>query len=345
MKLTIERAKFFNAISNLSKIAKENKIRHSLECILIQAKENKVVLTATDLERTLQIVLEAKVEIEGVALVKGKNLSFLKYEKDALEIELIQNIMRIGNTEISCLEAEEFPQIRLFDVGTTQHIFDIEKANKVIFASANSDNVAINCLRVEKNKLYATDSFKAATITTNTEVEAISIPIETIANLQKFFGKQCFFDIQKNNVMFYNDNTKLMSRTIDIVFPKMEFHFKNAKALQQIHLKLEKTKLSNVCKKIIELSENKEQPNSKFFVQGCNLTISARNEQTRTKEKIETETENTRELTTFLNVKYIDEFLQNAKETIDILIASESSPVLFLSDDFEMLLMPVLVRE
>jgi DNA polymerase-3 subunit beta len=211
--------------------------------ILMQASENEVELTGTDLEVGLRTHFEAKVEEPGAVTISGKKIfeivkslpegqvvSF-KEDKD-LKMEITS-----GESEfkVVCLPKEDYPQVPEPKFGKKLS-FPGEPFKSMIeqifFAIAQEQRYYLNgALMVVKNKsleLVSTDGHRLSY--TAKEVEDLSVAKEirvivakkTLSELRKYSEASFDFDMDENNLFFRCGHRTLISRIIESKFPNFE---------------------------------------------------------------------------------------------------------------------------
>ena len=71
MKFRTTKEKLFSALNETNKIIPIRTTLPILSCVLIEAKNSQVILTATDLEQTIVTKIDAEIPKEGVLAVPG----------------------------------------------------------------------------------------------------------------------------------------------------------------------------------------------------------------------------------------------------------------------------------
>ncbi|MCB1165824.1 MAG: DNA polymerase III subunit beta, partial [Leptospiraceae bacterium] len=114
MKINVEKAGFQKAISRIEGIISVREIRSVISSILIEADQESITLTATDLDMTMKTTLPAKVERKGSITAPAKKLSQIikefRFESVELDADAENHIaIRDGSgkakTEISLMGA------------------------------------------------------------------------------------------------------------------------------------------------------------------------------------------------------------------------------------------------
>jgi len=240
MKVKCITTKLNNFISKVEKITGRNLNLPILSCILLEAKNNKLIIKSTNLDLGVEIILTTEVEEEGIIAVPGnifKNLLanisndkvILKTEKDNLLVTSENN-----NSIIKSYPNNDFPLIPKVDSKNTITI-DCKKLLKgfrSVWYSASTSTIRPELssvfINIKNGYLYfvATDSFRLAEIKipikTDKKVNNILIPFKNIPEIIRVF-EDIEGDIEisftKNQISFNYNNIYLTSRIIDGVFP------------------------------------------------------------------------------------------------------------------------------
>ncbi|MES3005649.1 MAG: DNA polymerase III subunit beta, partial [Patescibacteria group bacterium] len=80
MKLECVREKLAEAVSKAEKITSKNATLPILKCVLFEAQKNSLVVRSTNLDIGIEMVIPAKVQVEGVVAIPGSTInSFLAH--------------------------------------------------------------------------------------------------------------------------------------------------------------------------------------------------------------------------------------------------------------------------
>jgi DNA polymerase-3 subunit beta len=212
--------------------------------ILLRAESGRLSLSATDMEISLRVALEAQVEDEGSVVVPGRLLVDIVRLLPAGEVT-ISHRAEEGVVELVCgsasyrlhtYAAEDFPRLPEID---DENAFSVDRqafADTIarVSRSASRDEsrpVLTGVLvRFEGDKLVmaATDSYRLSVKETGLsdglgrEVEAI-VPARALAELARIAqggeGGAIRVGVQENQVVFGVDDVWLTARRIDGQFP------------------------------------------------------------------------------------------------------------------------------
>ncbi len=155
MKILVRNADLSNAVQKVVKAINGKNLGSALEGIKFSCTGDQVILSATDMELSIEKTIVCETFMEGEALIPGKMLSELVKnidENEDVEIFVSENRAKIAYgtaiTEIQCLNVEEFPIIKK---DYNENSFDInqkdfkELITKTSFACATDIGRPIYC--------------------------------------------------------------------------------------------------------------------------------------------------------------------------------------------------------
>jgi len=240
MKVKCITNKLTNIISKVEKITGKNLNLPILNCVLLEVKNNKLIVKSTNLDLGVEISITTKIEEEGIIAVPGvalKNLLsnitnnnvLLESKKDNLLISTKNN-----TSIIKSYPNNDFPLIPKID---SKNKFKVDskkliKGLKSVWYSASTSTIRPELssvfISIKNNYLYfvATDSFRLAEIKipikTEKEIKNILIPFKNIPEIIRVFEDvdgDIKINFTKNQISFEYDNIYLTSRIVDGVFP------------------------------------------------------------------------------------------------------------------------------
>ena len=373
LNVKVDRKELLKAIQIVENAVTENKIREVLSGIYIEAKENKIILKGTDLELSINTEISGEIISEGKIVIKHKLIEeFLKQILDE-KIELIEEQGKLviktdsTNTEFSLYDAENFPTQSKMELGL-EYTFNKNKLlsyieNVKISASADPENLAVNCIRFEieenKLKLVSSDTYRLTYIEEeleenekNKEGLSVSIPLKTIEGLIKIMRL-----IDEENIIFKSDGTKvffkfsnveILTRVIELQFPDYKSILKNAQHDKKVLLNT-KDFLSVLKRTLIFVRDNKDAKNGGIFsFENNKLVLTGINENAKIKEELATIQEG-EDLKISLNVKFLLEYISilDGKVT-ELKLMNSKSSVLVKDEESDASLyftMPLALRE
>ena len=273
MKLECLKDRLKQAVLQAERVTGKNLTLPVLSSVLLEAKNNKLVIKATNLEVGLEISIPAKVEVEGSvainALILGNFLTNNNEEK--LKLDLINNNLNIitnsTKTTIKSLGTDDFPLIPIVNAteGEKSRIEVkelISGLKSVVFSSATSDikpEISSVYIYSEDGKIFfvATDSFRLAekkiVVKSSNDFPRLIIPLknvlEIIRVLEGVEDKEVDILADKHQLSLITASVKLTSRVIDGIYPDyrqiMPVEFKTEATLRKDEL-LNSLKISSI---------------------------------------------------------------------------------------------------
>jgi DNA polymerase-3 subunit beta len=369
MKLKLNQQDISFALNMVLKAINPNNTLPILNNILIEAKDNKLFLSATNLEIAISLDIPAQVITEGKLTVPAKLISSYVslLPNEELELEVLEDLsLEIqsakSDTKIKGLKADDYPNIPKINEEKSFKIPAklLEKSiiETVFAASLNSSRPILSgvYLKIEPNQItfVSTDSYRLAekklkinTLVTET-MECI-VPARTMQELSKILNS---FDktsvnviVSKNQILFQIDNINLTSRLIEGTFPDytkiIPNESKTVFTVKKVDLELSLKRISLFSREInnsIHLETNPE--NKKLVILTDETRIG--------EEKSQLDIEITGEMNKIsLNSQYMLDVL-NVKEGDEIIVEinEKLSPIKIRpkkADDYTYIIMPLKV--
>lgn len=241
MKYEILKDKFLEAVSLVERISGKHVSLPVLSSILIEAKGDKIIIRATNLDIGIEETISAKIIEEGKVAVSGLLLkSFLVNIPHVKNVtcELVGDLFVVsgGQSEakIKTVVSEEFPLIPKVEEGNEFIISTKELADglkSVVWSSG------VSSVKQELSSVYlyedsdslvfvATDSFRLAERKIKSKktksIEPILIPSKNVIEMLKIFETkdgEASIMASKNQISITIGDTYLSSRLVDGAFP------------------------------------------------------------------------------------------------------------------------------
>lgn len=346
MIVRVKRQEFLKRLKIVEKVISENKIKPIISCTYLETKGDNLFFCGTNLETT--ITTETKVEeiIEEGRIVFQHQLvdEYLREIRDEeIVLSVRDNNLYIESSdsasEFSLMNPEDFPNIieNVESVKDKENfkINSVELANILeivkFAASTSSDNLSINCIRMEnegkKLKFATTDTYRLVflekeldEIKGNVEV---SIPLNTAEALTKLLKNMEEVEIvvysTEKQIYFKIAETLMVSRVIDLVFPNYKGILGNDAYNKTLIINNEV--FLKVLRRIIIFVKNNAESKygATFEIEGKLLKINGVNDIARINEQLEVEYEGEK-IKISLNAKFISEFIQNLDKDSDIIL-------------------------
>ncbi len=242
MKLVCEGIDLSDAVLKVVKACATKTVTPVLECIKLSARNDSLIVLATDGEISIQKTIKADIYEEGDVCVPGRYFSDFIKKLEGVQLTLSTDEKRMtivyadSQTEMQVLSAADFPVI---DTDINENSFRLKTADLKKFINATSFCCASDDSRpilkgcqfvIRNNELCATslDGFRLATIhgelISATGDMEIVCPVRTLSEIEKMIdgdGETEIF-VQKGRILVEVDDTVLTSRLYNGDFIKKE---------------------------------------------------------------------------------------------------------------------------
>lgn len=354
MKIQIERIEFLKRLKVVEKTITENKIKPIISCAYIETRGDNLFFCGTNLETTITTEMKCKEVIESGKIVFQHQLveEYLKELKDEFVVfsEIDGNLViesSDSSSEFSLMNVEDFPKILVDeDFSQKEEIFKInsielaEILEKVKYAaSSSSDNLSINCVRMEnenkKLKFITTDTYRLVYL--EKEIEKInenidvSIPLNTVEALTKLLRSIESTDISfyfiNRQIFFKMEEVLVISRIIDMSFPNYKGILGNNSYNKKLTINAEVFLKMLKRITIFVRNNNETKYGATFYLEKKEMQVHGVNEVAKINEVLEVNYEG-ENIKIALNTKFLSEFVQTLNKNKDItleFIASNSS--------------------
>jgi len=242
MKLELIKNKLKEVTSLAEKVAGKNLSLPILSSLLLEAKDNVLIIKATNLDVGLEIQIPAKITEEGSIAVGGSILNgFLGNlnKEEKIKIESIKDNIHLStessSTLIKSYSAEDFPVIPRVQEGNpiSFNSRDLVLGLRSVLYSASVSDIkpeisSVYIFQEEKELVFvATDSFRLAEKRISfkdkdQEFQSVIIPFKNVSEIVRIFenlDEEVKIEANKNQISFYTDKIHLTSRVIDGNFP------------------------------------------------------------------------------------------------------------------------------
>ena len=242
MKIETVHNKIKSAISTAERISKRQSTMPILSCIYFETiGKNSVQIKSTNLDLGFETIIPAKVEEEGSCAVPAGVISaFMANIQDsnkAVVMETNDGIIKISAgsavSSIKTMSSENFP---IIPHSQSKNIFSIQGSDFIKGLKSVWYSSSISSVKPELSSVYvncdgefvvfaATDSFRLAEkhlhIKKTKDFGSILIPFSSIAEIIRILENtgQIEVNLDKNQISFSFENTYLISRIIDGIFP------------------------------------------------------------------------------------------------------------------------------
>ncbi len=352
MKFIITKNVIFKSLNHLQSIVERKNTLPILSNILIEAKDNILILSSTDMDISITDKINCNILEKGSTTINAHTIyDIIRKLPENSEIEVISNdgkllTLRSGSSRFSlnCLPKEDFPIIEIEDLSKKLKIDSqslLKLIDKTKFAISNEETrYFLNGLYFSITKkngnnyitIVGTDGHRLAKLDyinqdLKEEIPGVIIPKKTINELSRLLSDdsgETEININTNKIIFFIKNTVLISKLIDGNFPdyKKVIPTDNSSILH-----VNRSELSSAVDRVSTITSEKS-PTIKFRLLKNLLNMtSANNENGTATEDIEIKYEGA-EMEIGFNSKYILEMINNLQDDEIILtLKDNSSPI------------------
>ena len=371
MKFTVEKNNLFKSLSHVQSIVEKKNTLPILSNILLEAKDNTLILSATDMDLSITEKLNCNIIDNGSTTVSAHTLyDIIKKIPESSEIEIISNdgkimSLRAGKSKFSlgCLPKEDFPIIEINKLENEINI-DSQKFLKLLdktrFAVSNEETRyflnGIYFHKIENQKfdilsVVATDGHRLAKFDFNFnskigEIPGIIIPKKAVNELYKLlidFEGSIKINLDSNKIVFFVGKSTLISKLIDGSFPD----YKRVIPVNNNNVLKINRELFSLAVDRVSTITNDKSPVIKFKLLKNLINMSSVNNENGTATEDISANYEGEEIEIGFNSKYILEMVNNLEdEEITLNFNDSASPVTALESsnpDLIYVLMPMRV--
>ena len=257
MKVECVKESIQKAISKADKITGRNLSLPILSCILLSAKNNKLVIKSTNLDLGAEFTVPSKIVEEGEVAIPGHLISnyLSNVQGKNITLESKNGILTItaqkGKTTIKTLNHEDFPIIpkisneSTFLIETRQFIAWVKAVWYAASTSSIKPELSSVYIYFNDNFLYfvATDSFRLAekkvSYKTKDIFQPLLIPYKNIPEIVRLIedSEEINLLVTKNQIAFSTDDVYVTSRVVDGAFPDYKQIIPKSKVTEVVLLK------------------------------------------------------------------------------------------------------------
>ncbi len=361
MKLIVLQENLSNAVSSASRLASPKAQLPVLGNLLLNARKEKLLISATNLEISMSIAVGATVEREGDLTIPAKVFNDIinNLKSGQIELESSKESLKVKaegfSSTISGMNASDFPEIpRTITNSMTFSGTDFGDAlDKVLFAVSSDETrpvlTGVLILLGDVLTLVSTDGFRLSRkkISVKSAKKASFIlPKNALSEVSKLTDeKKMEFSFEKDDkqVIFGVRNTVLASRIIEGEFPDFERIIPNE---SNIVINVDKQELQRAVKLAAVFARDAANV-VKLTVGEKGLQITAESSASGSQEaRVDAEVNGLEEeMTIAFNYRFLEEFINSIKgESVEIKLNDPDSPGVFLDPkdkEFLHLIMPV----
>ena len=353
MKFKISRSNFFKTLSHLQGIVDKKNSLPILANILIEANNNELILSSTDMDISIIEKINCDVTENGASTINAQILyDIVRKIDDNSEIEIISNNGKLlslrsegSRFSLASLPKEDYPIIEKDNVG-----IDIVLNSKILFKLIDKTKFAISNEETryflnglyfnttnEDNKnivtLVGTDGHRLAKFSheINEKIDQVSgviIPKKTIYELSKLLSEidtNVKISISSNKIIFIVGDIILISKLIDGSFPD----YKRVIPKDNTNvLRISRDKLLSAVDRVSTIA-NEKSPVIKFKILQNVLNLNTINNESSTASEDLSTNYQGEEIEIGFNSRYIMDIINNLEDNeITINLKDNTSPII-----------------
>ncbi len=352
MKVVLTRGDLLKGISTVQSAVASKNTMPILANVLLEAREKKLELVATDLDMGIRCSVQAEVVDKGSITINAKKLSDIVRELPEASVDLeiddshkMVLICQKSSFKIHGLPKDDFPilpEVKKDKVFRVKGSLIQEMIHKSIFAvSTDETRYVLNGVYFQaeggKLRMVATDGHRLAFIQKKLEGKteekcSVIIPTKTLNELSKAVsdvgkGKEDEITVEitatDNQIKFVVDGVEIVSRLIEGQFPNYEQVIPKESDKK---LEASTADLSAATRRVAILTSEKSN-SIRYQVKGNKLTISSKTpDMGEAKEEMDVNYKG-EEISIAYNAKYVLDVLKNVgTEAVNIELTQPLSP-------------------
>ena len=357
MKFKINQSNFFKTLSHLQGIVDKKNSLPILSNILIEAKNNQLTLSSTDMDISIIEKIDCNTFEDGATTINSQILfDVVRKIHENSEIEIISNNGKLltlrsdgSRFSLACLPKADFPIIDQDNSGVNIRINSkilFKLIDKTKFAISNEEtryflNGLYFNITNENNKnivtLVGTDGHRLAKFSHHIEedinqISGVIIPKKTIFELSKLLSEidqNVLISISSNKIVFIIGEIVFISKLIDGSFPDYKRVIPNN---NNNILKINREMLLSAVDRVSTIA-NEKSPVIKFKLLRNVLNLNTINNESSTASEDLKINYDGDEIEIGFNSKYIMDILNNLEDQeISINLKDNTSPIIALEN-------------
>ena len=352
MKIKCQGLELSETVSKVIKALPIKRVNPILDCVKITAKNDELILLATDLDLWIEKRIKANELLEGEIVVPGKIFAEYckKIEEEEIELDGTEkNRLKIryldSEVSLSCGEVGEYPELKkvseekFFKVGKKDFR---ELINKIIFNVATDESrppLKGCCLNIKGNVLegVASDGYRLALATVNienTEIEEkIVVPSRSMLEMSRLIeddDSEIALSFEKHYIMLDLGHTKVVTRLIADNYIAYERIIPSEFTTEVV---VDKKQFENAIDRVSLISRNEKKRYVKMEVGENQVLLKAESETGEINEKVQIALKG-KDIVIAFNSKYIIDAMRAIQDQyITLNFTSPSAPGIIKGQD------------
>lgn len=292
MKVTIEKSQLSRALTAVSKGMSSRSTMPILSGVFMEASGSRLTLRTTDLEISVQHIVDALIEEEGEVVVPGRLLNdiikslpdaavLLSTDSNGLAVSCAESNFTLNT--YNALDFPSFPQVNTTakaEIAARDLQVMVKKAGKAVSRDESRPVLMGILTRVVENKMTmaATDSYRLSVVVKEIDGAGsleIIIPGSVLEEVARISGvdDKVVISESENQIMFITGQTQLISRKIEGTYPNFEVLIPSEKTTTAV---LNTSELLTAIKRVALASQNSGPVKMVFDPDLQKLTISSK---------------------------------------------------------------------
>ena len=366
MKFSCDQQTLLKALNIVNKAVSPRITIPILKGILFTVKDNKLVMTSSDMDMTIKHTIKDNIVIEeeGEVVINAKKFTEIvrKLPRETVTIETIEEnsvTIRTSNlvADLYCISADEFPKINTDNDYSETLVFNsgllVDMINKTSFAASSDETKGIitgELIEIEENSInmIALDSFRMAVKkepVKNVKEEKVVIDAKILNEISKILSENeeeedVILKISKKRAQVSLSNTEVSLRLLEGEFIKYRDVLPKEEGIKVI---VNREDLINSIERASLIAEKKNNL-IRINIKNNLMSITSRSEEGSIKEDLIVDKTGD-DIEIGFNSKYfIDALKVIEDEEIKIIFNSSISPALIVpveGDDYQYLILAV----
>ncbi len=364
MKLVINREQLLPALQKIVNVIEKRQTMPILSNVLMNASENKLTLTGTDLEIEIITHLQVPVDVPGMVTVPARKfLDICRLLPNEADIRLEQKDDKVivlsgkGRFSLSTLPADNYPEFSLsdFDYQFEISAAQLKKAlDKTLFCMANQDvryylngiflNVSNSQLKMVASDGHRLSIYQDALASETGYETRIIVPRKGILEISRLLDDpelEIKVQFSNSNIQLSFNNILFSAKLVDAKYPDFNRIFE-----QDFHpsIFIDKAMLKDALTRVSVLS-NEKFKGITLDISSDNLKISAHNQEHDEAEEELVLTFEGENISISFNAQYLLDAVSNVDSDIaELSIASNNSTCFIIEpeqDTYKFIVMPM----
>jgi len=355
MKILIDKSSFENMISTLQAFLDKKDVSQITSHILIEAKDDKLILKATDYEIGLEMINSLVViEEEGTATSNGKKLLDIikRLKSDDLIMETKDEILKIkqgkSNFKLPMFDYREYPSFPNRDIDSKIELDNLEflKSIKKSIPAIDSNNPkfelngALIDIKESRINLVSTDTKRLSIVEIkhqSNENKELIIPKKALTEIQKIFSSDIEILSDDVNLIIKSENEVFFTKLINGKFPNYE---RIVPQETKYKIELPKREIIEAIKIVTSVSNE-----IKMIIKDNQMTFeSLGDENSEAKTELELNLNTDANIEMGINSKYLTDFLSIIDtDTFTLELNENNTPFVVKSQSSKTIIMPIVI--